>query len=397
MGPGLAYAIVKPSSQAQRANLGRGSTMAIHVNCKCGRTLRFHAAKAGKKFACPYCGQAFRAAAAAGQSTSPTEHSSAAELHPAATPSSLDPQPANLDDELLMDSLQAPPAAVEVEGLTIEPLKYAQEEDPNRKTRSNRWDIVSGPNQSFWSDALTSFAYPVRSTDNCISCFVILVASGMSIFLRFTVIMGPMGLLFGILGLFFLYGYLAALYFNVIHETSAGSDDLPGFLGENGVADDIIYPAFKFLGAIAVALGPSVILSIAIYFGWVPASWSIMHPIWLAVGAFLLPISLLLFAFDTPGLLLRPDLIALLVFRTFLPYLSIWLVLSLVAALFVFTILGPEFFGGNKPIMGSGSFASGLGLTLFITLLRTYLLLVAMRIIGLYYLHFKKRFPFAME
>jgi hypothetical protein len=136
---------------------------------------------------------------------------------------------------------------------------------------------------------------------------------------------------------------------------------------------------------IAAASGPSIFI-----WGAIVAA---------GLGIFLWPMMLILFALHSLNSLARLDLVFLTIARTFAAYLAIWLLLLLVAVLMylpaalwllsllnVQTITQPVFLQGRDIVIK-------IGLALF----QTYLMLVAMRIIGLYYLHFKRRFAIVME
>jgi len=191
--------------------------------------------------------------------------------------------------------------------------------------------------------------------------------------------------------------WFCSLFFSVIQDCAAGSDDLPGVKLEGGWVDGILKPLFKFVGAFAIALAPAAVLTIFGTFGVLPKYTLLLTPVWAAVGIFGLPVCLLLFAFEAPGMLLRPDLMLLTIIRTFLPYLAVWLMLLLVAFSYV-VATSAELLAR----IGLGSLAfnfSGTGLVFqgVVSAAELYLSIAAMRIIGLYYLHFKQRFAIIME
>ncbi|MCG8403866.1 MAG: hypothetical protein MI923_01580 [Phycisphaerales bacterium] len=400
-----------------------GTFVALRVKCKCGKTLKISSKHADRKLGCPHCKHAFRISAAKFKNAEANSVARSPAPRPPPPPAprpvplQASPTPANLDDELLgelsgvfdhsqsdiltaldADATSAPtsaaPAAIAVEAAKPVSLSYARDGRPERPRGSSLRDTVQGPQRGFWSDAFMSFIYPVQSGGNAITLVIILFLSAIREFLPDS---GCMSLIPSLI----IFGWLAALYFSVIQETSTGSDDLPGIRMEGGFLDDIIKPALKFIGAIAVVLAPSVFLAIALSSGLLPSSMGWMIPIWTAAGIFLLPISLLLFAFDALGTIYRLDLIFSTIFRTILPYLAIWLMLLIIGTGLMITNLGEMILDAFKiDFLTSVSLTNvglGFAIMLLLNIFSTYLMIVAMRVIGLYYLHFKKRFTIVME
>lgn len=377
--------MVLPDRCVGGGEVDRSCVMALRVKCKCGKVLKIPSRLAGKVAACPQCKRKYR------------------------IPAEPDPQPSHLDLDLLagmpvkspssthgieLETNSAgdvePPSAIAVDTEAPIKLGYARDQD-KPTTRGNRLgDTIEGPKRSFWADALGSFIYPVRNVSNGVVCGFILIVSSVAVLLQFAGI-------FGLIGTFIINAWLAALYFSIIQDTASGSDDLPNLIGGNGMMDDLFLPSFKFIGAVAVVLGPAAILSICVGLGWVPASLRVMGIMWFVAGVFILPISLLLFAFDAPGAIFRLDLIITTVFRTLLPYLAMWLILLAVATFYGLTFLAPDLIEFKRPGSGGKLIETHIGVGFLLRMLGTFLALIAMRVIGLYYLHFKKRFAFDLE
>jgi len=117
----------------------------------------------------------------------------------------------------------------------------------------------------------------------------------------------------------------------------------------------------------------------------------------MAIGVFFWPIIVVMFALGSVHTLARLDLIVTTILRSILPYLATWLMLGVVLILFVATTMGSVFarFGVNLAIPDLMS--AGIVARVFLEVVQTYLFLVAMRVIGLFYLHFKDRFTVSME
>lgn len=405
--------------------------MAIRVKCKCGKSLKISSKHADKKLACPGCQKPFRIPAAkfaaiaakklAAASKSTASRASAA---PAASASSSasgsgGPLPANLDDDLsslgsgliglsqsdmLYDLAgdeakavsEAAPAAVIVESDSTVDVGYAADRKA-AAARRRLADPVAGPKKSFWADALLSFIYPVGTSTSIIHLVIIFVIELMEYFAN-QFLGGGLGLFIS----FIFKGWFASLYMSVIRDTAAGLEDMPGFDLEGGWLDGIIWPALKFFGAVAIVLFPAVILTILAAMGVTPSGMNKLLPIWLLAGIFLVPMSLLLFALESPGTIVRIDLVLTTIAKSILPYLSIWIMLAIVMMALAVTSVGGAvvltlFFPKGALTTSVGEFiASSFG-GIALSLISIYLMLVAMRIIGLYYLHFKKRFAFELE
>ncbi len=429
--------------------------MALRVKCKCGKALKISSKFADKKISCPGCKRPFRipaakfkaAAARAKKKAGERAAQKPAAAAPIPAPLDLDIQPANLDMELsgevqhsqsdiLSDILESAPPPVEASQLCpscrgpITPdavmwvncgynmqtggsaggpaapsmatpagtMGYAS--DPRKKglTSAISDDAIQGAKNSFWTNAFSSFIYPVMSTGNLlnligmmfVSCLILVVSAAMGFGLCYVFI--------GCLILFIiLMGWMCAFYLSVVQETAAGISDLPGFKMEDGLWDDAFKPAFTFIGAIASVFLPSIGLLFLSAWGLLPSSMDFLITVWWFAGLFLLPMSVLLFALGVPGVIFRIDLIIVTIFRTFLPYLAIWLMLFLVGMLYLIaasaSILGTIGISEYLPdIPNLGWFSPFI-----IQIVNVYLMVVAMRIIGLYYLHFKNRFAIVME
>ena len=87
------------------------------------------------------------------------------------------------------------------------------------------------------------------------------------------------------------------------------------------------------------------------------------------------------------------------VLRTILPYLIIWIMLLLGLAVIILSSAYAAALFDNSGVPKKYFFLSGGGfaMDLGIRLLELYLWLVTMRVIGLYYHHYKQKFAFVLE
>ena len=182
----------------------------------------------------------------------------------------------------------------------------------------------------------------------------------------------------------------------MILETANGEDRLPGLSLTEGWLDDIIIPFFKFLGASLLAVIPAVAVGVLV--GLVVVGANVQDALddpfgpaaaiffaFIGVWALLWPIVLLVVAIGGITAVVRVDLMVVTVARTLLPYLA---VCALVAGVGVLQFLAPQL-----AARVTGGASQALSVTGVITaLLQAYFGIVCMRIVGLYYHHFKKRF-----
>ncbi|MCZ6698453.1 MAG: hypothetical protein O7D94_05915, partial [Planctomycetota bacterium] len=395
--------------------------MALLVRCKCGKKLKVGEAHAGRKVICPNCKHAFRispekfraAAANSSGSTQKPPPTPALSTNPQppetesqpADPVELDIVPASLDGStgaLLTDLdvnasagqalLGAPPRVVEVDA-AVE-LGYAAGDPPAPRKRLSASDQIQSARRGYWVDALYSFAYPFWTVSNVVKLIIILGVASASVFLDLSGFPGFVRKIF-LLGLvlqFIIYGWLAAVYLSVVQDTAAGLEDMPGIKMELGFIDDIFKPALKFFAATVLAYLPAALFVLFILAG---ASLPfILFPVSIVLGVFFWPMIILMFAFGAQETLVRVDLIIGTLLRTLLPYLATWLLLLIVGCMVMATTLAELLARFGLDVAFFDFSGTGLAVKVTVTIVETYLTIVAMRFIGLYYLHFKHRFTF---
>lgn len=400
--------------------------MALRVKCKCGKILNVSSKLADKRITCPGCQRPFtipiakfQAAVKPGHPAAKPSTSSAAAQPPpiiqtAHAPAlKMVPQPipepviADLSGTIGLSSsgafgeiqLEGPPAAVHASappavdvGDPVE-LSYARDNVAPAPIIGGRVSAaIEGPKRTYWSDALGSLLYPFRSGGNAANFLVIGFLCLSSYGLQFVGI-------FGFIGSLIIFGWVRAMYLSVVQETASGTDDMPGIKMEDGFLEDIIKPAFKYIGSYAVALLPAAAYLIGMASGMVPDSMQsgIALMAWIAVGIFIWPIILMLFAFSALDMIYRVDLIFATIFRTWLPYLSLWVMLLLVGFLSMLPWLGDALTAMNLGIALPSTPKLGLTGDLIFVILDVYFSIITMRLIGLYYLHFNRRFAIVME
>ncbi len=412
--------------------------MALKVKCKCGTMLKVPSAMADKRVTCPGCKKGFILPAAkfaalggaakpsaAAPSRAATASPASSQIAPApittaaslptnppdsalgasgasADPTELDLTPSNLDlelapssDDLLGDLKLAggdPEPLPAVNPESVAPALYAA--DAGIRSASKRLtNDPAGPKRGYWSDAIHSFYYPFQSTGNLITFAIIAAIDCINIVLGHV---GPYGLIPSLI----IFGWIRAVYLNVVQETATGSEDLPGVKMEDGFLEDIVKPAFRYIGAYACSLLPTAAFLIAMATGVVPASQGTVVYLlgWLAVGIFLWPMFVILFSFNAVSHVIRIDLIFSTIFKAFLPYLAMWLMLMVVGLSAILPLIAwvVSTMDLNVKVPQLPQAPGALGQAAMIAL-DVYFSIVSMRIIGLYYLHFKRRFTMTFE
>jgi hypothetical protein len=436
--------------------------MALRIKCKCGKSLKVSSKLADKKLLCPGCKKAFRIPAEKFKQAGPVSPAPAAKPQTAVTkkappkPKSEVPEAAPVELDLLPDKIDwssadlsvsqsdilsdlipdakptasspsgklgltcplcrkvlAPGAVLCIEcGFNAATRTYIKTSLPpgatavktaptagyaadlSRMSRGSRidHDVVQAPKRSFWADAFSAFGYPFMNVGNGVTLGIVALIYCLELVLGFA------GCL-GVIGIFIIEGWIAAMYLSVVQDTASGSADMPGIKIQDGPVDDIIKPFFKYIGAFFCAALPASVYFVLMKAGVLPPYLeSGVNLLLLTVaGIFFLPVFVVLFAFSATNMLIRIDLIFTTVFRTFLPYLSLWLMLSLVEFVKFYplvTILVNRS-GLNISLPALPEF--GLIGNVFFNILDLYLGIIAMRLIGLYYLHFKRRFALVME
>ncbi len=389
--------------------------MALRIRCTCGKTLAVPEALLGKKVACPGCKRTYRATPPV---KSPSRES-ASEFELPQIDSASSPSELNLLDgiELMPRPTggtcpvckKAQPAEARIcitcgidlatgksildtSGTAPANLSYAENTRPGLRAKAANRHIAGEPLRGYWADVALAFVYPVKSGRDILTLLVIFVVAIAAVILR------PFGC-FMLVGRFIMNGWLASVYLTVVEQTAIAVDELPGIRWEDGPWDDIIKPGLKFLGAFICTLAPAALCTVLMTTGIIPAPFRSITVVlvWLAGGLFLWPIFVILFTFDATNKLHRLDLIITTIFRTAKAYFVLWCLLLVVGLCFLLPILQPilEGYGiqSSLPSIQDWGFYGAVALQL----LGVYLMLVAMRQIGLYYLHFKNRFTFLFE
>jgi hypothetical protein len=173
--------------------------------------------------------------------------------------------------------------------------------------------------------------------------------------------------------------YLAALSLATIAHAASGEDDFPNVWIHN-VWEDLVLPFVQFAGSWLIVLAPLIVLSLATYSGNVHVPASVPY---IVGGA-----GLLFFGGSLNAA--RPDIVVRTALAAPPAYLTVCAGVAIAGAIQIL----PDYYPLESPVAGiPGTILVGLAETA----LSVYALLVASRIVGLYYRHFKNRLPWTAE
>lgn len=388
--------------------------MELRVKCSCGSGLKLSEKMADKVIKCPKCAKKFRVPLAkfqakAAQGGAPaTPARKASQPSPAPAVAALDPIPVNLDDELLGDvggglgisdrdllsaaehqnsapAVELPPPPVVPVGMPVEaPAELGYAQDPVRMKRSTvAAGVVAGPARSFWRDLVFAFIFPFATVGNAMNTLFVLVANVVAAFSCF--------------GLF-VEMYMAAVYMNIVSDTASGSEEYKAASLEGGLWDAVIRPFLRYVGTGLIALSPMwAYLTLLDHNVFKPSLF--IFTLWTGAGIFLWPILMLLASLEILSSIFAIHRIFETIAKTILPYLAIWLMLLVALMMMVVSLFGASVLanlGLNTGGFGA-SFFGVVGGRIAGEVISTYLMLVTMRLVGLYYLHCKHKFTFKLE
>lgn len=187
-------------------------------------------------------------------------------------------------------------------------------------------------------------------------------------------------------------GWVGSYCMRLIEETVADEDDLPGTTS-GGFFESVLRPLGLFAAAWVCLLLPVIAMAV------VELTWGLPIPtLWYQMAAvaavFMWPMAVLCVSIGGITVFARADLMIASVLRTFVPYLLVWLLLAITGLLtwYVCRLLATPPPGRPSPLANHP-----LPATVLIGWVFAYATIIAMRIIGLYYRHYKQRFAWSWE
>ncbi len=356
-------------------------------DCKCGAHYKLPEGSQGKRARCKKCGATFVVPGEKPAPPLPPEDDVYSVLEQAAAQSH--------------QAAAAGPSALEAA------VAVGDEGGPRRTPRSvaemPAARGAAGTLPGFLADAAWAFLFITKPSNLVIALLVWFL-------IVFKSLVGLAGCL-GVIGSLIILGWYFAFLLNVAITAAAGEDDLPSLSMTEGIVDDIIIPIVKYVGTTLVLLVPAIVY-IALNAGDTvnllqamamqgvtaltddPAAAAPLIAL-LLLALFLWPISILAVSLQGLGAVVRVDLAFITIARTFVPYV---LTCALVGVATYGQSWLPEQLFGRINFAGGNTPWGQLILTFVVSAgLVVYLDIVAMRVVGLYYRHYKSRFAWTWE
>ena len=348
--------------------------------CKCGAKYRYPESSIGKRAKCKKCGTIF---------TLKSEDDEA-------------PIPIAADSDMRSEIAAA--AAQAKSAPATPPVSAAYLPSADSEGRLGRTVIEEAPAPTSYLRSLASTVMFLRSGHNA-AMFVVVWG-----LLAFSYTLLRAAGCFGLPGQLIILGWYSAFRFDVIAEASAGEKDLPALAGTEGVYDGIIVPLVKWLASWVIVLLPAYVcllfmlgtgtvtagelsdLILGGVSGSLQGATAEMVPfvVLLCAGVFIWPMIVLCVTLGGFATLSRLDMLILTIIKTFPVYI-----------LTVALVFGTDLLNGLLAALMTGRVGEGLGgyflLGILVAGIGVYFEIVAMRVIGLYYHHFKQRFAWSWE
>ena len=245
--------------------------------------------------------------------------------------------------------------------------------------------------RGFWSDVGRSFVF-FTDTDNLFSFLIVVVVNAL---IRTSDVMASLGAFaFGMMAAaWILRCWLFAFLINTITEIARGEDTLPN-VSVSDVWEDLVRPAWLFLASMVLMGIPAIVLLVAR-----PDTTAIHLPWILALaGLFCWPAAILMVAIGNGFRALWPHLVLRTILSAFGAYVAVWCLL-VVASLPIFLpiLVKAGYLPAWSVTSGDGGGGARIVAGLAGCVAESYTMVVSMRLIGLYYRHFKSRFPWRAE
>jgi len=264
--------------------------------------------------------------------------------------------------------------------------------------------------RNYAGDAIWTFLFPAVSPNNLV--VFLIIWAGMSLIPLVLAHAWPLGAI----GALILFAWYTAFRFAVLESAAAGENDLPEVPVLRDPGEALLAPLIKWIGSWGIVFIPALayLISLAVNgdSSWTDALVSLgggLTELWQGAtgehvgfvvlscaGIAMWPMVVLCVAIEGFRAVLRVDLIALTIARTF-PRYVLTLILMFGAVLLLNVLGTGAAVAGVRSAPGGGGLGGSIIVPILGTGLRVYLDIVLMRLVGLYYHHSKGRFAFAWE
>lgn len=357
------------------------------VQCTCGARYKVSEESAGRKVRCRKCGKTFRIPDGQADSASPADEFDLAAMANA---------------EAKAPTHQSPAAPAETaSGSMFDRSDVSTAHDPGTPRSSHL--PRTRPRVGFWADVGWTLIFFTTPSN--------MIMFGIIWILHFVALMAGFAPFFGWLASLFVTMFIISWYMSIIAETASGEDELPKFSVSGGYWDDVCIPAAQYAGSWLMLLAPAIIYYVMLSLGGFGSTLLLLNALYnpygfvvsgdgdpllvalVVLALFLWPMALMCASMGGLTTLVRIDLIAVTIAKTFLPY-------ALISLLVTASVVLPELITVTFATAKTGT-GSGLGTDVVILAisfaLKIYFSIVMTRLIGLYYRHFKLRFAWDWE
>ncbi len=396
--------------------------MAIHYKCRCGAGIKLPDNMAGRPSKCQVCGWLFTVpgqpcqeedekplALEEGEWVERSRHEPQQPAQPAQRAPHYSVElgcwiTTGGNEEYLPRSPEHPPELLNVEGegelpesrVPLPPPIVLDEPDkaPVPRFFPPRPEQVEEEKKSFGRDLVDSFVFFLES-ENLITFMMIVVISLVLMAVNFIPGINLVAsLLIMVMQLTFA-GFVFSFFLSVIRETASGVDDLPQVVWINDWLDDLVRPMVHFLLTWLMVLLPAFLAMIKMTIDGTDINWWIVGFL-VVVGVFFWPALILAVSIGGGVAGVWPHTIIRTALSAPLAYLAVWLV---VLVAFGVSVMAQSrwLYDGLVKIAPQNPFKAVLLLSIVSGTLNVYAMIVAMRAIGLFYRHFKSRFPWKAE
>ncbi len=280
------------------------------------------------------------------------------------------------------------------------PMRMATGDNALAEANYRPGDVIAPPRRRFWQDATLSFLTPARANGPLILLLLVTLVMVKAFLSFISSMIGFLGIaaMSVWLGQIIIVGWIWAYYLNVTASAAMGEDRLPPMSVEDGMVEGVFRPLVRFVGSLLWVLGPAALLAICMT---ATAGWPLSRGALIGVGGlallglFMWPMTLLTVSmYGLSVSALRYDLQLVTIARALPQYLLTCGLLLLAVGVGWVSQVGVNLWmglGGAKPL--------GLvfSVSVFVAAVECWAALVAMRIIGLFYHHYKRHFAWIAE
>ena len=373
--------------------------MPIAFRCACGASIRLPESAAGKKARCKKCQHIFTVPTTPPSSSTmnaepvhevepsqvPAEPTPMA-TEPAAMsdhPSPAEPRTVSMDD-LLYDLAEEEPVAppLRKRPSPVPPMMENPPGIPPVQIEMDDEDADGTNSRSFMEDVVRSllfFTEPGNLVSWVMVTFVTLIPIGF---------IGPM-FFAGVYVAIGIQGYIATFYLSIIRETAGGEDDLPN--PNFSSLWEFVSSIFEYWGATLLVAMPCLAWKI---YAWVTGRNDDGQVSLLLeyAGAFFWPAVILMVAIGGGfRALWPPTLVVRTILASPLPYLVV------VGLLVGSDVASERIMAAMDGKVAVTSLTSAIILKVVLEIISMYVTIIGMKAVGLYYRHFKDRFPWSGE